>query len=206
MTAIIASLLLAAEPPLGGLFVEAPALPQGSTWSASSQAGGTPSGGIGGIATVIGMTPRISLTAGATYDAGRSSPTAGVRVRLLDFLAVSGRVKGEGFIPESAEAEASVHMAVRLGRLDLLAEGTIGKGEEVDVEAAGGARAFVTNDLALGLEGRYRTTPDRSLYDVIVGPTVAYRFPAVMLQLVAGYGDTNGRRGFAAVAGLSVYR
>jgi len=206
LLALAASLALAG---IGdsGLLVSAPRLPEGRTLSVGTAGGASGGEGSGFVSAVWQVAPRLALTAGLSYLDATSSPFAGLRLGLLDGLSLEARVKSEGFEPDGAEVEGAALFGLSLGRIDLLASATAGYGESTwDVEGAGAVRAMLGHVVDAGLEGRYRTTPDGSRYDLVAGPTVGVTLAggAVRIQLLVGFGGNEQRSGPAAFAGLSV--
>jgi hypothetical protein len=205
-----------------GLLTEAAAVPATGTIRVSAGGGYSPTTNAGTDAAQAGQAGNVGASVlwsvgghvaagvGGVYQDGKFGPSVGLRWQFLDQkdmpvnAAASLRYKSIGFQATGSEIEAGLDVGRTFGRVNLAANGVLGKGfageNAMDVEAHAGASYLVASGLRAGVEGRLRSEfalgeetpkPGRE-FDLIAGAAVSYRLSMVQLQALAGWGVPRG--------------
>lgn len=205
-----------------GVLTEAAAVPAAGTVRVSAGGGYSPTTGAGTEASAAGQAGNVGASVlwsvggnvaagvGGVYQDGKFGPAVGLRWQFLSQknapvnAAASVRYKSVGLEATGSELEAGVDVGRTVGRVNLAANGVVGKGfageHAMDVEAHAGANYLLTSGLRAGVEGRVRSElalgdetprPGRE-FDLIAGAAVSYRVSSVQLQALAGWGVPRG--------------
>jgi len=200
-----------------GFFTEAAAVARAGSVVLSTGGGSSVAQDGGSVGAVAGAravwAAGRSLAAGVelSHDGNAFSPAVTLRWQFLSQLdtainaAALVRYKSIGFRGTGSEVEAELMAGRAYDRLALSAAGVIGKGFEgesaVDLEGKAAASWMFTETLRAGVETRVRAEvalgaetvkPPGREYDLVAGPTVAWRLGAVELQAIAGLGVPRG--------------
>jgi hypothetical protein len=201
-----------------GLFVEAASVALPGTVRVATGGGAAPSsdGGTAGdgqlaVRMLWTVMPRLAAAIEANNDGARLTPGASLRYQVLaqpeagvNAVALV-RFKSVGFRTDGNELAAGAVVGRTLGPLALTAAGVAGRGLDaghaVDVEAKGAVAWRFDDSFRAGAEARYRRELGSEAdapaiagrdYDLVAGPTLAWRHWRVDLQAIGGLGVPRG--------------